>query len=728
MSDTGQRIDLTNCETEPIHIPGAVQPHGLLLAAEPATERVIQAAGLAELLGRDIQSVLGCSIAELLRRDLLDKLVRERRAVSHEPSYLGMIHAAGGEVDVLAHERDGICIFEFEPAVASRYSAPEILAQMRTVTLGLEAAADLRGVCEIGAREIRKLTGFDRVMIYRFLEDGAGYVFAEDKRVDLPSLLNHHYPASDIPRQARKLYLSNVIRVIPDVAYTPAPLVPGLCTATGQPLDMSACILRSVSPIHIQYLKNMGVAGSMSVSIVKNGVLWGLIACHHTTTKPVSYELRELCKHIGQGLSQQIKAREDAETSAQMLRLREGQEKLLAVLARGNKLDVALGQHCSELSHIIPADDAAICLDGAVTAVGHVPPTAGIQKIAEWRLSLADSEIYATDRLSEAYAAASCYRSTASGLLATVVSREPSLVLLWFRAERIETVSWAGNPHKPVEPGASEGVLNPRRSFALWQETVRGRARPWSGAEIAAAQRFCQGLSDLRQQEQIRMLNRELRRTLADKEKVLEQKDLLMREIHHRVQNSLQIAASVLRLQAAESSDPNVHAQFEEARRRLMAMAMVHRRLHQSDQIGAVDIGHYLRELRHELLPTFGVAWEPHLRVHGSSALVSTDKAITIALIVTELVTNAVKHAYGGGFGPVDITLRIHDSTMEMTVEDQGVGLPQLCSEGFGSKLTRALVSQLRGSMESEDNRPGTRIILRIPRDRPLNGRADQQN
>jgi light-regulated signal transduction histidine kinase (bacteriophytochrome) len=406
MSKFDRTVDLTECERERIHIPGAVQPHGLLLVADPATGRVIQAAGAMALVESGASSVEGRPIADLLGADIPERLASKAADVRREPVYLGAIRAARGELDVLAHERDGVWLFELEPAAATRASASDALAQVRAVTLALEAAADLRRVCDVGAREMRRLTGFDRVMIYRFLEDGAGYVFAEDRRSDLPPFLNHHYPASDIPRQARDLYLRNIIRVIPDVAYVPAPLVPPVCPATGRPLDMSDCILRSVSPVHVQYLKNMDVASSMSVSIVKGGALWGLIACHHTAPRHVPFELRELCKHIGQALSQQIATREEAERSAQMLRLREAQDELLAELARGDAVDPALLRNCAELSGIIPADGAAIFCGGKVTVAGLCPPADAVQALAKWRLGAAGPEVYASDRFSEDHAAA----------------------------------------------------------------------------------------------------------------------------------------------------------------------------------------------------------------------------------------------------------------------------------------------------------------------------------
>jgi two-component system, chemotaxis family, sensor kinase Cph1 len=253
-------------------------------------------------------------------------------AYSREPVYISPFIpelVARTDIDVTAHRSDGLIIIEIERTLAARTSAAHMIRRVRSISAALQAGQDLLHICRSATRELCGLTGFARVMIYRFLEDGTGSVIAEDKDSGLPTFLNHHYPASDIPKQARELYVRNVVRVIPDVHYTPVPLVPQICPATSSPLDMSDCILRSVSPIHVQYLKNMNVSASMSVSIVRDGALWGLVACHFTSLKPVSYEVREVCKHVAQILSQQIAAREEAETFHQVRTLTAAREQLV---------------------------------------------------------------------------------------------------------------------------------------------------------------------------------------------------------------------------------------------------------------------------------------------------------------------------------------------------------------------------------------------------------------
>jgi chemotaxis family two-component system sensor kinase Cph1 len=278
-------------------------------------------------------------------------------------------------------------------------------------------------------------------------------------------------------------------------------------------------------------------------------------------------------------------------------------------------------------------------------------------------------------------------------------------------------INWAGNPHKPVEPGTAPGVLTPRASFAVWREAVHGRSQPWTVAEIDAARRFRRAVFDLGRQQRLEELNRQLRQTLSDKEKLIAQKDLLMGEVHHRVQNSLQLVNSMLGLQEREVADPVLAAHFAEARRRLLAVSAVHRRLWRSDHVQSVSFDTYLRELRDGLVEGWGPSWNGNIGIRAAPVLVPTDTAVVLALVVTELLTNAVKHAYHGAPGPIDVTVGGGPSgSIRIAVTDQGTGMVQKERPGsFGWRLTRTLVAQVKGEIEFQDNRSGTRVVLTVP-------------
>jgi two-component system, chemotaxis family, sensor kinase Cph1 len=400
-------IDLTDCDREPIHIPSAVQPHGTLLVVDPASGRVIQAAVGAERPIPPSPPPLGQRLTDLLG---VPAGIVESVAYSREPVYISSLVpelADRADIDITAHRSQGLIIIEIERALAARPSAAHMLSRIRSISAALQTGPDLLHTCRSATRELRGLTGFARVMVYRFLEDGTGCVIVEDKDAELPTFLNHRYPASDIPKQARELYVRNVVRVIPDAGYTPVPLVPQICPATGGPLDMSDCILRSVSPIHIQYLKNMNVSASMSVSIVRDGALWGLVACHHTAPKLVPYEVREVCKHVAQILSQQIAAREEAEAFHQVRTLTAVRQELVSEISHAEgAIDEALRARVPKLLELLPSDGVAVHAHGVVTTAGHCPGKDQIRELAHWLLRANAPGPYSTDRLSESYAPA----------------------------------------------------------------------------------------------------------------------------------------------------------------------------------------------------------------------------------------------------------------------------------------------------------------------------------
>ena len=339
-------------------------------------------------------------------------------------------------------------------------------------------------------------------MIHRFHADGSGSVIAEDKDARLAPFLNHRHPESDIPQQARELYRRTAIRSTPDVSYVPAPLMPSPTPFTDQPLDMSRCALRSVSPVHIRYLKNM----EMSVSLLPWGELWGLIACHNSTAKLLSYEAQEACRHVGQILSHLIAAREDTDAERTARKLGTARDRVLGALAAADKPD-AIFDVCPELQAIADCDGVAVSLGPKVVTAGYCPEEFQIRDLAgRLESRLAEQEFYVTDRLSEDDPEAAAFASQASGLLALRLPGDDPVVLMWFRTEQVQEVMWAGNPHKPIEPGSKLGALNPRASFATWQETVSRRSRPWAAANIDSVP-FRLAAAFVLQQQKIRQLN-----------------------------------------------------------------------------------------------------------------------------------------------------------------------------------------------------------------------------
>ena len=700
-----QSVDLSGCEREPIHIPGSIQPHGLLLVVDPRTRQIVHAAGDVE--GRlGTPDWLGAPLEDLLGADIATAIM----STDAEPPRDVAPPRSEERFDLSVSRGSRHFLVELEPA-SPPHLMPALLPELEAAAHAFDAAGDLDSLMATAARQFRRLTGYDRVMVYRFLDDEAGKVVAEDASPDQHSFMNHHFPASDIPAQARALYVRNLVRVIPDVHYRPAPLTPP--RPADDPIDMTDCSLRSVSPVHIQYLKNMGVAASASFSIVKNGVLWGLIACHNSEPRGLTLDVRAGGRALSAALSRQIKAREDTEAYRERIRLTTFEDRIMEILLREGSLNSALAGHIPEIQRMFAADGVAVLRGEDVVTAGKCPAQDHIRALADWVCTDPSQPVFAASELSATAAPREAIGPLTAGLLSMILSTTERWAVLWFRAEAVEVVNWAGNPNKAASVGP-DGALTPRASFDAWSETVRGKARRWSIAEVEAAERLAVGIQNVWQTRKIRDLNKELLALVDQKEALLKQRQFLLGEVNHRVQNSLTLVNSFLSLQARDSSDPATRAALEEARRRIFAVSLVHRRLYGTEQVRTVDGARYIDDLLDDLLGSMGEEWRSQVVRDLEPVLLPNDRAISIGLILTELVINANKYAYEGGSGPLRVELTKNGNSFRLTVADNGKGRGA-ASNGFGSRMLDVLVRQLEGTLEFTDNRPGTRAILAAP-------------
>ena len=389
-----EAVDLTLCDREPIHIPGSVQPHGLMLVVDPESLSVTHAAGnVATRLGR--ADLAGASLEDLLGKDAAAEArhvaeTRQRGALELVAPPLAMesfeaqLHLAGTRL-----------IVELEPKPEDPLRpAP---AAARGCGGRLRAYAEPAAALRCRGDRLPAAHGLRPRDAHRFLDDDAGVVMAEDCASGQKGFLNHHFPATDIPKQARALYVRNLVRLIPDVKYRPAPLVPAWTEA--EPLDMSDAVLRSVSPVHLQYLKNMGVATSGSFSIVKDGALWGLVACHNSTPKLIRADVRAACRALAGGLSRQIKAREETDAYRERVRLRSFEDDIVALLLREGSLDNAISNHLGEIMRMLDGDGVAVLRGGDLVVDGRCPAKEEVRKIAGWAVGMSSESVFATDRL-----------------------------------------------------------------------------------------------------------------------------------------------------------------------------------------------------------------------------------------------------------------------------------------------------------------------------------------
>ena len=701
-----QSPDLTSCDREPIHIPGSIQPHGVMLVCNAASGRITHVAGNVEgKLG--VTEWEGAQLADLFGADVATSIMNPGELL---PRSIRPPHATAA-FDVSVARQEGELLIELEPA-GPKQELSTLLPRLEAAVQAFDSARDLTALARAAAQEFRRLTGYDRVMVYRFLDDAAGRVIAEASGPGADSFLNHHFPASDIPVQARALYVQNLVRVIPQVDYVPAPLRPA--RPPENPLDMSDCVLRSVSPVHLQYLRNMGVAASASFSIVIDGALWGLIACHNFSPLQIPLDVRSGCRALAVSLARQIKARNNTDIYRERVRLRTFEDRIVEILSREGAIEVALSKHLREVQKMLDADGVAVIRGSAVVREGACPGDEDVRILADWLVRKEGDPIFATHELEARSLLSSEAVPLSAGLLAMKLSSEPWIVM-WFRAEILEEINWAGNPHKAANLD-SDGNLRPRASFEAWSETIRGKARRWSLPEIEAAERLSVAIRSVWQTRQIRDLNKELVALLEQKDTLLKQREFLLGEVNHRVQNSLALVASFLSLQSRETEEPSTRAALEEARRRISAVSLVHRRLYGANSIRTVEGARYLDELLDDLLAASGEEWKQQVTRDFDPVLLPNDRAISLGLIVTELFINAQKYAYGGAAGPLHVAMKESGSRVIVSVGDHGAGRGTTRT-GFGSRMLDVLVSQLAGTLKYSDNHPGTLATLTAPID-----------
>ena len=515
--DAIHNVDLSTCDREPIHIPGSIQPHGMLLALTRDAE-ILQASRNAEqLLGRPLDRVLGSRLQDVLPEPAVLSGITEPTTLPVYVKTLTLRQAGGGprRFQTLVHRNADTLIVEFEQTVQD-----EDLAFRRLQPLvwnfmtRLGEARSSAEVTEFTAREIRAITGFDRVLIYRFDEDWNGTVVAEDRNDRLPAYLDHRFPASDIPAQARELYRLNRLRLIPDANYVPVPILRHPDTPNA-PLDLSYSVLRSVSPIHVAYMKNMGTMSSMSISILQEGRLWGLISCHHAEPRHVGFDIRTACDMIGQMFSLQLAARQHSEHGEARLRSKHTHSQIIAHMAQEERFMDGLIRRPDELLSLVDAGGAAVLFEGECHLLGNTPDEEQVRAIADWLVRSEGTTMFATDSLSSAFPQGLAYIGKASGLLAIAISKLHRSYILWFRPEVIQTIKWGGDPTKPVEAEAGQMRIHPRKSFEVWKETVRSRSMPWTDADREAATDLCNSIVGivLRKAEELAELSAELERS-----------------------------------------------------------------------------------------------------------------------------------------------------------------------------------------------------------------------
>ena len=520
-------VTLTNCEHEPIHIPGSIQPHGFLLGLTRDHFSIAFCSGnTADFLGIPHEQLLEKSFETVFGAEAtvaLKAYVARQDGTFVPPLHLQLLNNSFR--CVVQANNAGIYIAEFEPVEETAMAATDVYRQTAQFTAYLQQAGSLQGLCQLVADETRAITGYDRVMVYRFDEEYNGEVFAESRVDSVEPFFGLHYPHTDIPAQARELYIRNLLRLIVDINYRPVPLYTTKSDANHAALDLSLSTLRSVSPIHVQYLHNIGVGATLTLSLLHEGKLWGLIACHHYGTKYLSYDARIAAQLQAHFLTSQISVRQLAEEYAVAQKVSHEADELLSTVFATEHTTLEEIVRDKKLLSFAAATGVAVLVDDVIYTAGLVPPEDEIRKLSRWLYKKSGHSGFSTGKLSAVYPDAGEWCATASGLVYHSLGHDAGYGFILFRAEVLREVKWAGNPEKAIEKDT--GGLSPRKSFALWKETKACESSPWLKPELTAASSIAQALQrhayllHLRREEQRqRKLSEKLREANAELENI----------------------------------------------------------------------------------------------------------------------------------------------------------------------------------------------------------------
>ena len=642
-------IDFSNCDKEPVAFIGEVQSFGALIATDKMSEHITHvSSNIEEFIGLPSKGCIGKSISNILP------------AIDNSKIYLRRFETELG------------IVYELEKRTHSLNSLRDLLNHMED----LRSSPDLQGLLSKAANIISKLTGLDRVMIYKFHEDLHGEVVAERVKPGVESFFGLHYPASDIPAPARELFRVNWLRMIADVSAKTYPII----SQNQTPLNLSCSLVRAVSPIHLEYLKNMKVSSSLTISLRIGEELWGLIACQDGSPRYFSSEEREAFELIGRTTSLLIQEFSRRETEKHTKRLSVIHQKLVSNIHNVETMGKELTTHTPNLLDLINAEGAAAALsiDGQWVTIGSVPNESQLDSLLNWlNENHSDSPLFHTHHLPLVFPPALKYSKIASGLLAVSIPKTAKNYILWFKPEYIETVTWAGNPNDKI---MNEGRLSPRKSFSEWSETVNNKSRPWMPWECEAALELRNAVNalDLRHQFKKEQAAR------AEAEKAVSAREELISIVSHDLKNplsSILISSQLLDRQLKGWGD-KVRPLAERIQR---SASVMNNLIEDILNITKLEAGGLVLDLsKHNITNVILETVEilaPIAREKSISLKTQLEPNLELYLdhwrilqVVSNILGNAIKFSPEGG--TIIIRTQNHEEGILVSVEDSGPGIP----------------------------------------------------
>ncbi|OKS84662.1 ATP-binding protein [Mucilaginibacter polytrichastri] len=706
-------VDLNNCDREPIHIPGQIQSHGFLIVIDHnytiryhSDNISVFVEGIGNnLLGRSINDV-ELLIGQNEPKDFISQLISFGKKNGFEQTNPFTTDVQGNPFYLVISPTDDYYLLEFEPATSDL--SIDIQKMIGRSISEMLADKNLQHLLDNAARQVKQIIRYDRVMIYRFADDGHGEVISEAKNDDLDPWVGLHYPASDIPKQARELYKLNLTRLIANVHTAPSKIITAADNSI--PLDLTPSQLRAVSPIHIQYLKNMGVDSSFSISLIYKKELWGLIACHNYTPRFIDYKSRESSKLIGQILSSALEFRQDEENQQITQRYKVAIDQISKYLLKSISIEDALTQQEVTILDTTNASGVILLYENNTIKIGQTPNDNQIEDLLNWIKDNLGDSFHFTNNLSSVYPAAAAYKDIASGLMISVLSREMNEYVLWFKPEQIQTIKWAGNPEKPAEVAANGLMqISPRKSFGEWTQKVSGTSINWSNEEIKSAARLREEITYAINQKAsaIRLLNDKLKQAY-------EELDAFSSTISHDLKNPLSTIKSYAQILTRNG---NLEPKTQRIMERIMVGAdkmnvMINEVLDYS-RIGRSEVQNKRVEMEpiiNDLVRDLKVAYNaPDAIVNIGDMPDIYGDPVMIAQVFANLISNAIKYAIPSGTPTVGIAGKLTETGVIYTISDNGIGIDiQYLPKVF------ELFGRLENARDIEGSGVGLSIVKRI--------------
>ncbi|OOQ61447.1 ATP-binding protein [Mucilaginibacter pedocola] len=672
--------DLSNCDKEPIHIPGKVQSHGFLIVIDKPGVVRFHSDNLAAFMPDIPASILGShinTVEPLIGKneppDFIAQLINFGKANGFEQTNPFNTDINGKPFHLIVSPTQDYYLLEFEPARSD--SNTDVQRMIGRSISEMLADKNLQNLLNNSAIQVKNLIGYDRVMIYRFAEDGHGEVVAEAKNDNLPTWLGLHYPASDIPKQARDLYKLNLTRLIANVHTEPAAIVRE-DNGDETPLDLTPSQLRAVSPIHIQYLKNMKVDSSFSISLIYKKELWGLIACHNYTPRFIDFRSRESAKLIGQIVSSALEFRQDEENQHLQERYKGAVDQLSRLMLKDNDIDSALTAHPVTLLNTVDAGGAALFFENGLKKLGKTPNDEQLRQLASWIKENVNESLYYTNTLPAVFADSEAYKNVASGLMVLILSRELGEYVMWFKPEQLQTITWAGNPEKPVET-TSDGMLriSPRTSFEEWSQTVVGTSKNWNAEEVKSAIRLKSEITYALNQKAgaIRLLNEKLKQAY-------EELDTFSYTISHDLKNPISAVKSYAQiLMRDQDMKPNAIRMLDrinagaDKMNGMIQEVLEYSRINRSDLIlSPIDTKAIIDDLVADLIVAYNA--DGTKIIVGETPAIQGDR-VMISQVFANIISNAIKYSIKSERPEVSIHGVDNGHEVTYSITDNGLGI-----------------------------------------------------